>query len=657
MASKTPKFSYEQEMKELVAEQRGFLISILGIVIALFFGLAVKALIAPNKVREKIVEASSRVHSEMQFEIGEAFVSLADGIFPELAVVIRDIKMTSEKACWMRPQVEIDQIKLPLSMTQLLKGNVYIHEVIATEAALTLRSTPVPCTGDEKAAVNTESAARAVAQAVTQEVEKNQDRKSAIDTVRVKKIIVSYLPVAFTSFELDNLSVKASSNKDFELKSLLRLGGGTLTGDYSSQAQLLITHMPSSGRPTWNTEVKGLLREGHYDFVSSFDPETQVVDLNLDVKHLPLSQIFPILQKYKVFTAELNGKRLWLTLNAKIGGKISELKHSLLLLKGFRVEGDLGEISTPVVEINSLEPFKMKPLEFDLRGFDLNHLLTFLNRPHPSQALGDLGIFNGKAFYQDVNNVRLSGEHSGLQFIFSNKGTREVQTLSLIAGDLLLQEGRWNVNVDSIKPSQGLFDGDLKLQASKDWRELNLKTNIRELILAPSVQKIMTAGGDIGSVSGKVNLNVKNGEVQGLNGNLNIQRMLVESIEMKQAKVSLTNSGDNYFVEANALSMEMNGNAKIVKYVSQVLPDFYQNSSLSLKNAKMKMKTQKLSDFYWSEFSTTLVGEKPVLISSNGGWNPLGALTGNVRVRQNGKELTWKIEGSRDFPVLVKKTP
>lgn len=670
MAAKKPQNSYQQEMKELVAEQPGFFFSILGLVIALFFGLAVRALIAPEKVREKIIHASTRVHSDLQFEIGEAYISLADGILPELAVVIRNIKMTSEKACWMRPQADIEEIKLPLSFFNLLQGKVFVHELIATEAALSLRSAPVPCakeapgfeasersTTEEASTINAGAVTRSVAQAIERAVIKNQTNKNVIDSVRVKKLIVSYLPVAFTSFELDNLSVKASAEKDFELSSLLKLGGGTLTGDYSSQAQLKINYKPSSGSAIWQSELRGLLREGHYDIFSSYDPSSQLVDLNLDVKHLPLSQIFPIMQKYKVFTSELNGKRMWLSLKAKASGKAQELKNAPVSISEFRVEGDLGEIYTKEIRIDSFAPFKMKSLVFDIHGLDVNHFLVFLNRPHPSQALGNLGIFNGQAYYQDPENIRLSGQHSGLQFIFSNKGFREVQTLSLVSGDLILRNNQWNVNVNEVRPSQGLFDGDLKIQASKDWRELVLNTNIREMILAPTVQKIMTDGGDIGSVSGRIDLDVKQGEVRTLKGNLQINRMLVEGIEMKLAKMKLSNSGTTYFVEANAQSMEMAANARIAKYVTQILPDSYRDQNLLLKTAKMKIKTEKLTDLYWSDFSTTLAGEKPVLVSSVGGWNQSGELSGNVRVRQNGKERSWLVGGTRENPALVQKNP
>ena len=105
--------------KDLVAEQSGLGISLIGLMLALFMGLAVRALVAPEKVQAHLQKAISHIHPDLNISFNEAYVSFANGIFPDLAVIVRGGVISSDKKCWLAPLMEIHEIRLPLSWGHL----------------------------------------------------------------------------------------------------------------------------------------------------------------------------------------------------------------------------------------------------------------------------------------------------------------------------------------------------------------------------------------------------------------------------------------------------------------------------------------------------------------------------------------------------------
>lgn len=139
---------WKESEKDLVAEQPGLGLSFIGLFLAFFMGLAIRAALSPEQVRAHLLHATENVHRDLDIQFEKAYVSFAQGIFPDLSVVIENVTIQSQKACYLTPLAEINEIRLPLSLRHLFRGQILIHEVLADEVNLSLRTAYQKCEND-----------------------------------------------------------------------------------------------------------------------------------------------------------------------------------------------------------------------------------------------------------------------------------------------------------------------------------------------------------------------------------------------------------------------------------------------------------------------------------------------------------------------------
>jgi hypothetical protein len=646
---------YRKEIeKDLVAEQPGLGLAMLGLLIAVMIGMVVRVALSPERIRSHIEEALAKIPAEtmaqVNIKMGAASVSLAEGIWPDLSLVIKDVKISSNNICWLSPQMEINELRLPLSWRKLLMGEVDMHELRADEVDLSLRNAPTDCPNSTEAQSSLFSApARFVAQvnssapAVT---------KSLIRRIQVRKFLLHYLPVAFTTFEVDSFEANILSNVPqlIELSGKLNLGGDPLLGDYAPHAFLKARFDGARG-PLWSLTARGDWREGRYDLAATYAQDKKTYEAHVEMKHLPLNQLMPLLVKYRVVENEYNGRQIWLAARAQTSGFWQDWQKNPVHVSEVKVEGDLGEIHTPKIELRSLQPLTFDPITLELRGLNLQQVLTFLNRPHPSPALGELGTFNGVATLEDNHHLRLRGDHSGLEFIFSNRGARETQTISLLSGEAEFRDEHWKIKIDRIRPLEGVFDGVIQMQADQQWRDLNVDSAITEMSLSPNVQTLMTGGGSLGAFSGKLKAHLVAGELKSLQGLLKSDRILAEGLHVEKPKFAFSTQNGIYLLDLNAQDVEVDPDSAPGILMSQVLSLPVNSPRFLMKNISARFQTAHLKDLQWTSFQTLI---PQGFLRSHGGWSEQGDLFGEIIAREQRKENRWLIRGTRAEPVLQK---
>ena len=658
--------------KDLVAEQPGLGMSFIGIFLAFFVGIAIRAAISPDRVKEHLEKATQKIHRDINVTFGHAYVSLADGIWPDLSVVIEDVKLTSTKSCWLKPLAEINEIRLPLSMRHLFKGQILIHEVLAGEVNLSLRESYAECPSTERAPQSAREDGNKTAGAQSQPVGgesggnplgagtglakssesspgfENVKRNNPIDFISIKHLNIHYLPVAFTSVYIENFSVqlKAENPRWIHLGGKVMLNRDVDSYDSGAYANLSVDSHEGSN-PSADLSLKGLWREGHFDLAAHFEPETRHLKLQADIKHLPLSQIIPYLKKYRLMESEFNGKRAWISGQMKIEGNTEKLQQTPARFEKLRLEGDLGEISCSVAEVTSLSPLVFRPIDLEIRGLNIRELLVFLNRPHPTPALGELGTFNGTAHFINPEQLALRGDYSGLEFIFSNRGSRQTQALSLISGELELKKNRWQIQVDRVKPVEGIFDGKLQMSADKDFKDLLIDAKISELGLAPKIQSLMSGGGSLGALSGQLKIHLKEAQIVDLGGQLKWDQLSIEGVRLTKPKLNLKMIAQELKMDFSASEMEV-----APKESEKLFAELFQTlgtNSLILQSPVAQIRTRQFKTLNWDRFQaqSSYGGFKSV-----GGWDENSSLGGQLQITGK-KSQKWKIQGTRNHPQFV----
>jgi hypothetical protein len=641
--------------KNLVADQPARVLLFSGVILALILGLSVRGITSPGKVRSMVAEAASKIHKDVTVTFSGAELSFHRGLLPRFAVIIHDVKMESTNDCWMQPQLMADEIRLPLSFWSMIEGANPITQVEAGQVELRLRSEYKNCE-TEKPPVVVEAPARK--QFVTLKSATYGGPETAAPPPQVDAILIDQLRMSAPAFEesldLSSFAIRLKSNSP----RVIEMSANTnlirdlqVKGDYLSHATIW-SEYSEFPKKAIQARLSGNWREGSYEFNAKYFLKEEVLSSELELQHIPLSQLAQIFKKMQWLQADLNARQVWVSMRAEMNAKKADFKTADLLLRDLRLEGDLGDISSPLVQVTSMDPLRFQPFTLNIQRLSVEKLLALGNRPHPSPALGQLGKFTGTAQIADADHIEITGIHKGLEFIFANKGQRELQTLKEVTGKLVLQKDHWTLGIASFVPDQGSFDGDLQLQADRDFKNIEIKAKAKELILAPNVVRLMTSGGEVGAFAGDLDIKFQQGQMKFVKGSLSSDVIDVEGVKIEKTKLTLDSVNGELVSQAQAQKFSVAvGSTAFLVMKDLIDADWMSDDKLTLKNLTTQFHSKDLKNLGWRGFQASL--ERGGKISSDGAWDADGALSGFVQTKTNKTQNKWQIGGKRDSPLFT----
>lgn len=634
-----------------------------GLLISFFLGFTAKSLLSPARVSAQIEKAASHIHKDVKVRFSKAQVSFSDGILPRFSVIISDVHMESELKCWGAPILDVDELRLPISIIGLLRGHGPIPTIEVNTLKLVLREDIEDCqkapskgTFIASPAGVSKAAARPSVPAVSLSPNEQSEKYSNdIRGLHIQKLQISSqkYPQYFSEFFSFSAKVKSFEPKVIEVTAKTNLLKDNQVGDYLSHANLFIQYKESPEKSV-QAHFFGNWREGHYSLIANYILAEQQLTVESDLKHIPLSQILAILQKYDLASKNLNGRQVWISAKARIAGTVETIKKSPMELKDFELEGDIGELSVDRIDVTSLDPLKYSPIIVDIKKLDVGKLLVLLNRPKKTSILGELGSFTGRAEIFSDQKMKMAGEHSGLEFVFSNKGQRELQVIEHMVGEVQLQGQDWNFQINRIEPRGGTFIGNIKVKADRDFRAVDLKTRIDELVFAPSVQRLMTSGGDIGYISLDTDMRLKEGQLTYLKGLLRVDGMNIEGLNLQKTKATIDWAQGDVLLNTQVKSLEVARSSAAASVMMQVTePIWWQNDVLRFDNIAGQFQSTNLKVLAWKNF-VAQVG-KNGKFTTEGAWDEDGDLKGSVQIREGKNQKKWWIEGDREKPAFIEE--
>lgn len=638
--------------RHLIAEQPGMTILLTGLILAFLLGYTTKSLLSPSRLAARIEKAASHIHKDVKVSFGSAHVSLSNGILPRFAVIITNVRMESSQTCWASPVMEIDELRLPLSFLNLIQGKAPVRVVEANSVNLTLRDDFKDCDPTDPEQVPASQPRPAVMLSPSEQSQKYRNDVRGV-SVRTLKITSAKHPQYST--ELMNFAVKVKSfePKVIEVTAKTHLMKDSQVGDYLSHANLYLQYKESPEAAV-QAHFFGNWREGHYSVIANYTLGDQLLAVETDLKHIPLSQILAILQKYQLASRDLNGRQVWMSSKARLAGPVDEIRSLPLEIRDLRMEGDLGEMHVDKINISSLEPLKYEPIQIDVKKLDIEKLLVLLNRTKQTSILGHLGSFTGRAEIVSDQKMRMSGEHAGLEFVFSNKGQRELQVIESMVGDIALDQDQWSFQIKRVEPRGGVFVGDLSLRADRDFKAVAVKTHIDELQLALPVQKLMTSGGEIGLMSLDGDLRFGEGKVQSLKGLLRLNSMDVEGVSLGKTRASFDWSKGEVLLNAQVQSMKVSPNSPTAEVLRPVtLNSWWHDGVLNLSGLTGQLGAKSSKEFSWKGFQAQ--ASKGGKLSTEGSWDEDARLKGHVQVKEGKIQRRWQIQGTRELPQFVEE--
>lgn len=640
--------------KYLIAEQPGMAILISGLILAFFIGHTTKSLLSPSRVSAHIEKAASHIHKDVQVSFESAKVSFSDGILPRFAVIITGVQMQSNKTCWGAPLLSVDELRLPISMTSLIRGRAPIRSVEANNVHLLLREDVTSCeTPEESLAATSPAPMPSVRLSPSESSQKYRNDIRSV-TIQSFHIASDKHPQYATELVNFNTRVRSFEPRVIEIRAKSNLFKDSRVGDYLSHANLYIQYKESPEK-TVQTHFFGNWREGHYSLIANYNFDEEQVAIETDLKHIPLSQVLRVMQKYGMASDNLNGRQVWLSSKARMLSTVQNIKTAPIEVRDMRMEGDLGEIHLEKIDITSVNPFTYKPIRVDVRKLDVEKLLVLLNRPKQTGILGNLGTFTGRADIYSDEKMRLTGEHSGLEFVFSNKGQQEVQVLNNIVGDVTLEKDHWSFDIKRIEPKDGLFAGDLSVRADRDFKNVDIKTHIDEMSFAPAVQRLMTGNGSVGVMNMDSQLRLTDTQLSFLKGQMNVSDMQIEGMSFGKTKFQFDWVKDQFVLKTQMNSLSVAETSPASSVLKPLTPQsFWNQNALSMQNVSGKFQGKDLRNIAWQGFQAQF--GKQGSLKTEGRWNESSELKGQVEVLEGKKLRQWGIEGTREMPLFIEET-
>jgi hypothetical protein len=642
--------SKQNDKKYLVAEQPGLKLSLVAIILAILIGFIFRAVFSPDKIKDRLSEAIKNIGPDYQISFSRAHLSLANGIWPDLALLIEDVEVQFLKNCAYRPQAQIDQIRLPLNISALLdESGDYITQLYANSVLLNMNEPWRSCSDQQTTATTADDFRESISGAPTQrQIASVQKDVSFLKQISISQLKINYLPLPRTTFELQDLDFDVQSIEPhvFSLNAQLVLSQNLLDTDYASYAKVSVQFNSAEKIPL-QSEVKGTWREGHYLVRTNLNPTNAIFESDIEIKHLPLGEVFPVLRKYQLMTSEFNKKQVWFSGRFQVQGDLDAPMNSRLQAQNLSIEGELGEIALANAKMESLQPFRSEPLIFDLKNIELNSLLHFLGKDHPHSAFGKLGTFDGSVEFKNEKDVKVVGLHQGLEFIFSNKGSRLMQKIDSCQIDFHFQNQIWKGKINKILPQKGKYEGEIQIQADRDWQNVDVTASAQRLELSPDVTQLITTQGEIDQLSFKVDLKLMRSELNSLRGQLSLRRLLVDKMEFSKPTIQFQTQTDLFFAQISSEQVKLETDSEaylLLKPLSEKWPQ-------EISSFKVQFKSHLKGDFNWSVGQGVARDQK---IMTQGGWDADGKLTGQIKLQDRTQTEKWEIQGKRDNPTFIK---
>lgn len=631
-----------------VADQPGFGQAIRLIGFAIFFGLLFRTVLASEAIAEKIKDAAGHINKDLTVQFDQARISLSNGVWPEFAVIVEKVRFDSMNPCWLSPKGEIDAIRLPLDFWQVVQGRITVSQVAVGNVDAQLRATPEDCKMKSETTTTEQFVSTQKPNPPVEDKLFATESRGPISRVYFNTVRIQPHNLQATTIDIDKLRVDKIDDERFRLTGHLNLGGLTFSGDFSSHAKFDLDYSEVKSA----LSISGSWREGKYSLYAEADQKAKTFECRGKIQHLPLSQIFALLRKHEIGVGEFDGRQVWLNLDFSSSGPQNFGSAPLMRVDKINVEGDLGNVDGGNFVISKWSPLEISNTNVYLRGFKLEKVFSLLGREKKPQSLGSLGEINGVLRSLGPNHFDLSGEFSGLELVFSNRGERRKQVISLMTGHLDYQDGKWSLLFDKIRPHEGLMLGQVKLAGAEGKPDVDVDVKVEEMHLGPEIQALMTGGGSLGRWSVDFKGTLGRAGLKKMKGQIFAQELNIEGLEMPRMKANLQTSGEKLIVDLTAPRVSVHGGSRIRSAIDPLLAQFAIKTpidSLVAKDLLLSINFVPHQDLHWK---VRPVQFSDLLLRTDGAWDRDGKLNGKVSLARSNEERQWKITGHREQAVF-----
>lgn len=625
--------------KNLVTDQPGNFVLFIGIFISLILGFSLRSFTQSKFLNEMAAEATRNVGNDWKLSFEEVRIYLAEGLLPAVGLEVKKVRISSDSECFLKPSVEIDVVKVPVSFVELIFNRNPFSEIILNKTRIELALSKPNCVKKEIPAQNKIRSEPKQNKIVLMDKSSSVASKSqhTIKKVLLRNVEVHFLDGGYPQFGLNDLQIENKSEKPkilvlktkIDISSLFRSKAGEIKTELNAE----YNEFPEK---ILKVNLLGAIREGHFSVSLLNRMEERKYQIQADIKNLPVQKMldFDIIK----FKEDSPIKMGWVTFTAYSEGNVDHFESSKMEFKRIRLEGEFGDIVSD--EINFPMGIKHQPEFFtvNLNNFKLDSFVEGNRLLKVPDQINSFGIVNGKLDYQSYDKISYQGKLSDLAFNFSSGGLRQVEKVDhiLFQGELNREEFKFkSTEIFLKKKLEGLIEFNLK----KD-KSFQLKAEAKQIELSDKVSKLLTHKEQPVFIDSFKMKAVGDKKESRFNSKIEVAKLANQFLGIENASVEVDST----------LNKEISIQVKAAKLnVDEQLKGFFVKNHIPVLESYNQVLLNYKSDYLKSNWTMSTASKW----SSVGRWDSKGVLSGLLKASKQ----EWIIQGTRDEPQLFQKSP
>ncbi|MGE0762176.1 MAG: hypothetical protein AB7N80_02745 [Bdellovibrionales bacterium] len=605
----------------------------IGLLMALFFGGAVRALLSERQVRQWIERTWTQENPPYNLSFSSARVELSDGWRPHFGLRVLDLELTPKDPCQRGYKMQVDDLFLPGPIAVLWGGTLRFGQIVAQRvnvekmAACAAAALPTPVVsgvvrevatapgeGDNNTALNER---RAAAEKFLRErwALELENTSQWLSGVRLLDVRVTGLGATFDQLKLHQVDLNFA--KDGSAADLtVAFGFEGLLDEALAGNQARLQAHASASKADLRLHVP--VREGRVTVNAAADLSTlnYIGEFNLDF--VPATSLVEILKQLDVITDPISLKRSWLAGQGRWQGRLLVPQPvSLIYADHLKLSGDAGSVQVQGLDLSPQEhTLAFKPFIIRLDHFSLRYLIEALGRKGYTGVISDFGQLSGDLQVDSPKQVAFRGEIENMVINFSRQSVRATQKVNSLRCALELRQGRVSGMAREFELDNGTLRGHVSFNLDRQVLNGLFQIKVDELQFQPEVQRLMT-GGQIAPIALYGQGQMSEGHVKQWSGEIGSKEIIGSNWRTDTLKIRSEFANQQMILQLKANGLKLFADNDFWQRFKPVLaksPKVREELSLKHLSARFEVSSQA---FKWRNASaSTLEGD--VLLATAG---------------------------------------
>lgn len=442
-------------MSRAVIDQPGVRVVVIGLILSIIIGLALRSQISEKRVQGYINKSIDRLQTDFKVDYDLAKVTLSRWGLPLPALVVENIRLSPKSIQCQSSQIYVEELEVPISIRTLLGFSQSIPKIRIKNIELRLVDLD-KCIGkstrqEQENAQEQEKDSKPEHQS---DVSTEQEKPVAeIKEANIKNIFAKQTRAELHEIYIEKLKIISSRKTDqpvllrqlnidlsytenklanIHLKSKLNA-----LKDARSDVYFLNSDLTANFKYTNFSEIesvvniKGKLLDGDVQGFIHGSSSSNRMTYELDLNHVSIKALHPIVSSIEK-NKELALDKMPISISLNNQGVISFFEKPKVdsKIKKLNIMIDNGQLSSKEIELKFVgETFTLKPFEIEIYSLPLSWLKNIEQLKSKLDSFESLGVLSGKFEYKNQNLYKLYGKLKNIKAIFSNRGRRDLQNI------------------------------------------------------------------------------------------------------------------------------------------------------------------------------------------------------------------------------------